>query len=740
MSGADETVAVYIPSETSADWDNEPCWCVECGWDGVEDDLTFTNDGVFVCPQCSSEDTDYYYSEEAESCVFCGSDKVVGVIDIVSLNEIQEATPLDKEQVYGYCARCADVKMAEGSTGDQIISWEDGAGVSSPSMPPAGIFWSESKKERIASGRKMHYAIPSEKKYPIWDKAHARMALAWSQGTKYADKVEKAVTKRFPTMNAETIYRNYPGRKGPSLSATSVKRGTRKRGNDGKMWEVRKSGRSQRWFRGAESFEALGEPDAPYDQGYDDELDESLGMSHKESGMKQSFKDRRDESKGTEKFDHSRAYSRVKAMDAESDPITQYILVDQSGSTHMMSLPMSSLVVNAAEAAQDDGYAVEIIGYSTKAHPWTGEPKDYLHEPRGGTDASVALEYIAEQNGGKLPTNAKYLFIVDEDMHPRYFKQFEKELNRSNTKIIFVTPSDVGWMGATSGEDLATHVVDTWNDLNTGIPMSGAIVKNDEMIMKSWEETGSVPDNVISVQVDGVWGTPSMFSAENMGLTQYVGSAGGSGDGTPVSYGGIALPESDVAAMVESSTENPMGASIGTVMGTMGAEGQSPTPAQYVFDQDNSLEWQIDELKYGGWNSLEAIDTRIEDCRQHGEDYDGQLDELEKNRRNLVDQISNLQSQRDSLENVSFGSEEVPVVPDPSSFPQGDGRVLGQQTDQANLSPLHAEDEDVQMVKIQDPVTTGAKMALGVVALNATAIAGAALIGLALTYAARKEE
>jgi hypothetical protein len=107
--------------------------------------------------------------------------------------------------------------------------------------------------------------------------------------------------------------------------------------------------------------------------------------------------------------------------------------------------------------------------------------------------------------------------------------------------------------------------------------------------------------------------------------------------------------------MVESSTENPMGASIGTVMGTMGAE-------------------------------------------------------------------------------------DVPVVPDPSSFPQGDGRVLGQQTDQANLSPLHAEDDDVQMVKIQDPVLTGAKMALGVVALNATAIGGAAILALALSHAARKEE
>ncbi|MCK4975344.1 MAG: hypothetical protein KAS36_00250, partial [Anaerolineales bacterium] len=387
-------------------------WCVECGWDGLEDELMFTNEGVFVCPQCGGEDTDYFYSEDASNCVFCGSHDVVGVIDIVSLNEIHEATPLDQEQVYGYCARCADVKMAEGSTGDQIVSWEDGAGVSSPSMPPSDIKWAESKKDRIASGRAMHYAIPSEKKYPIWDKAHARMALAWSQGTKYADKVEKAVTKRFPTMNAETVYRNYPGRKGPSLSATSVKRGTRKRGNDGNMWEVRKSGKSQRWFRGAESFEgetlmgnwvdgrkspgmpkgkfpkknlsygellkfvqkmviqghedyiinmyvkvkdhfddpdyleewtvgnlgvdqgfelsvypdealiheaesfeALGEPDAPYDQGYDDQQDESLGERNVTTG-EQSLKDRRDEADAMDKKT-GRKYHDVGTMDRQ---------------------------------------------------------------------------------------------------------------------------------------------------------------------------------------------------------------------------------------------------------------------------------------------------------------------------------------------------------------------------------------------------------------------------------------
>ena len=54
-------------------------------------------------------------------------------------------------------------------------------------------------------------------------------------------------------------------------------------------------------------------------EGYDDKLDESLGMSEKESKMKQSDKDRRDESKGTEKADGERAYSRVGTMDKSAE-------------------------------------------------------------------------------------------------------------------------------------------------------------------------------------------------------------------------------------------------------------------------------------------------------------------------------------------------------------------------------------------------------------------------------------
>jgi len=50
-------------------------------------------------------------------------------------------------------------------------------------------------------------------------------------------------------------------------------------------------------------------------QGYNDKMDESMGMSHRESKMKQSMKDRRDESAGMEKHMGRRKYARVGTMD-----------------------------------------------------------------------------------------------------------------------------------------------------------------------------------------------------------------------------------------------------------------------------------------------------------------------------------------------------------------------------------------------------------------------------------------
>ena len=340
---------------------------------------------------------------EAEDPIIEGTEIDSGEVRIEPI-VVQEGTSLE-----GYTAMDSIVEQAplgygvpqwygraEGSAGDQVVSWENDAGVSSPSAPPSDIFWAESKKERIASGKAMHYAIPSEKKYPIWDKTHARMALAWSRGTKYADRVEKAVVKRFPVMGAEATNLNAWGAEFAALGEPNAPYdqgyddqqdesiGERHRGPHKQSLKDRRDEADAMDRKTGRKYDDVGTMDSEHHkgQGYDDELDESLGMSHKESRMKQSFKDRRDESAGTEKFDNRRKYSRVRAMDAEMD---------------------------------------------------------------GGKD---------------------------------------------------------------------------WN----------------------------------------------------MGLTQYAGSAGGSGQGTPVSYGGVALPESAVASLVESSTINPLDATIGTVMGTMGAE------------------------------------------------------------------------------------------------------------------------------------------------------------------------
>ena len=628
MSGADETVSVtlpseYVPSTIEMLMGNEPCWCAECGWSGVEDELMFTNEGVFVCPQCGGDDTDYYYTEEAENCVFCGSDDVVGVIDIVSLNEIHEATPLDKEQVYGYCARCADVKMAEsrfdklskeiadeyeekgmspeeaekigdataakigrakygkkkfdkmaeGSTGDQIVSWEDGAGVSSPSMPPADIFWSETKKERIASGRAMHYAIPSEKKYPIWDKAHARMALAWSRGTKYADKVEKAVSKRFPSMGAES------------------------------------------W---AAEFAALGEPDAPYDQGYDDQQDESLGERHP-GPHEQSLKDRRDEADAMDKKT-GRKYHDVGTMDKGKVCAkcgTYGYWGDTSGSEGGIGsgsgkyCPVCSGMVPGIDMDDLKKQVRDKTGLGSESSDWVEDRRSYnnptpdtlaerkaAHQkwlkdrrewamtPRGQLETAFehseltpvydedikydVLEIVKNHYTPNPVSTTKasehhkgqgYDDEMDESLgmrnrvtHEQSFKDrrdeaaaMDKEHTRMGRKY-----DDVAAM------DSEHHKGQGYDDeLDESLGMS----HKESGMKQSFKDRRDESKGTEKFDHSRAYSRVKAMDAENMGLTQYVGSAGGSGDGTPVSYGGIALPESDVAAMVESSTSNPMDAS-----------------------------------------------------------------------------------------------------------------------------------------------------------------------------------
>ena len=81
--------------------------------------------------------------------------------------------------------------------------------------------------------------------------------------------VRKTPAKKTTTRKAKPKAK--AGRKAPTISATKRKIGTRMRGNDGKMWEVKKSGKSQRWMAGAEGMDS--EQDGytfAYSQGHND--------------------------------------------------------------------------------------------------------------------------------------------------------------------------------------------------------------------------------------------------------------------------------------------------------------------------------------------------------------------------------------------------------------------------------------------------------------------------------------
>ena len=76
-------------------------------------------------------------------------------------------------------------------------------------------------------------------------------ARAKKTTTKPKAKAAKKTTTRKAKPKAKAKAKT--GRKSPTISATKRKIGTRMRGNDGKMWQVKKSGKSQRWMAGAET-------------------------------------------------------------------------------------------------------------------------------------------------------------------------------------------------------------------------------------------------------------------------------------------------------------------------------------------------------------------------------------------------------------------------------------------------------------------------------------------------------
>ena len=153
-----------------------------------------------------------------------------------------------------------------------------------------------------------------------------------------------------------------------------------------------------------DNYEALGEPDAEYDQGYDDELDESLGeRDGAERNFTQSRKDRRDESKGTEKYDDSRPYSSVGTMDAE-EQVGLPVIPDSYGTDSATEMGGRGVPVWYGSAETTDFYpqsSAEIgdeqSGYGVPVSYGSGSSQ-YI-EPPVIVDEEMAAEYQHARRG-----------------------------------------------------------------------------------------------------------------------------------------------------------------------------------------------------------------------------------------------------------------------------------------------------------------------------------------------------
>ena len=132
-------------------------------------------------------------------------------------------------------------------------------------------------------------------------------------------------------------------------------------------------------------------------QGYNDRLNESLGnRDGAEDMMMQSYKDRRDESKGMEKSMGRRAYQSVGTMDRNNDPDDLYGAFEKGGEVKRYGILISDSVFdeNGDFIFQDDnaetGFKTEKEAYKRKAEILKQKPKANLSVYEYTTPNSMA--------------------------------------------------------------------------------------------------------------------------------------------------------------------------------------------------------------------------------------------------------------------------------------------------------------------------------------------------------------
>ena len=148
-------------------------------------------------------------------------------------------------------------------------------------------------------------------------------------------------------------------------------------------------------------------------QGYDDKLDESLGMSHRGSRMKQSYKDRRNESKGMKKASGKRAYSRVGTMDKSAENLAVadvevwdgMVLPEGTGSIIGQAVPETDFTPFGVSAEGYDDRDDESIGMRHRGRH-KQSLKDRRDESKAMTDKHHPHHPYADV--GTMDKNADY--------------------------------------------------------------------------------------------------------------------------------------------------------------------------------------------------------------------------------------------------------------------------------------------------------------------------------------------
>ena len=301
-------------------------------------------------------------------------------------------------------------------------------------------------------------------------------------------------------------------------------------------------------------------------EGYDDKLDESLGMSDKESKMKQSDKDRRDESKGTEKADDERAYSRVGTMDKSAENLAVADVDIHDG----MNIPAGSGAIVGQAIPETD---FTPFGASAEDAPIPADPRvsplnKGLHSPSDSPE-------VAAESLDKTYTWSVTMDAVDED-------DFADAVLGISHREIAAEAEEITDLSAE--ENLAIQDVEVWDGMvlpeGTGNVMGQMTPSTDftPFGVSAEQEADPMPNEsaIIGQTSDGTPYTRFGYAAENLAVADvdiHDGMNIPAGSGAIV---GQAIPETDFTpfgASAESYMEEtfkPDG--MGEVVGAITAE------------------------------------------------------------------------------------------------------------------------------------------------------------------------